>query len=305
VLETLVLSMLNHDCAVAAAAARMVIAAGGRPLIEMGSRRTHEVAAVAAARAAYLVGFTATSNLAAGAQYGVPTAGTAAHAFTLLHESEEAAFAAQIAQLGTGTTLLVDTYDTRRGIESAVRVAGPGLGAVRIDSGDLAVMAHQARAQLDSLGARDTRIVVSGDLDEFAIAGLAAAPVDVYGVGTSVVVGSGVPTAGLVYKLVEVDGRPVAKRSLDKGSTGGRKLGYRRHRASGTATDELVTPVGFQPGQRDRLLSIPLMRQGKIVHEPSLAESREHHRAAVIALPWEALKLSRGEPGLPVDLPTS
>ena len=305
VLETLVLSVLNHDSAVAAAAARMVIAAGDRPLIEMGSRRTHEEAAVAAARAAYLVGFTATSNLAAGARFGVPTAGTAAHAFTLLHDSEEAAFAAQIAQLGIGTTLLVDTYDTRQGIESAIRVAGPELGAVRIDSGDLAVMAHQARAQLDSLGARDTRIVVSGDLDEFAIAGLAAAPVDVYGVGTSVVVGSGVPTAGLVYKLVEVDGRPVAKRSLDKASTGGRKLGYRRHRASGTATDELITPVGFEPRQRDRLLSIPLMRNGKIVHEPSLAESREHHRAAVTALPWEALKLSRGEPGLPVELPTS
>jgi nicotinate phosphoribosyltransferase len=305
VLETLVLSMLNHDSAVAAAAARMVIAAGGRPLIEMGSRRTHEVAAVAAARAAYLVGFSATSNLAAGARFGVPTAGTAAHAFTLLHDSEEAAFAAQIARLGTDTTLLVDTYDTRRGIESAVRVAGPGLGAVRIDSGDLAVLAHQARAQLDSLGARDTRIVVSGDLDEFAIAGLAAAPVDVYGVGTSVVVGSGVPTAGLVYKLVEVDGRPVAKRSLDKASTGGRKLGYRRHRASGTATEELVTTAGFEPGQRDRLLSIPLMRQGKLVHEPSLAESREHHRSAVTALPWEALKLSRGEPGLPVELLTS
>jgi nicotinate phosphoribosyltransferase len=306
VLETLVLSMLNHDSAVAAAAARMVIAAGGRTLIEMGSRRTHEVAAVAAARAAYLVGFTATSNLAAGARFGVPTAGTAAHAFTLLHDSEEAAFASQIAQLGTGTTLLVDTFDTRRGISSAIRVAGPGLGAVRIDSGDLAVMAHQAREQLDSLGARDTRIVVSGDLDEFAIAGLAAAPVDAYGVGTSVVVGSGVPTAGLVYKLVEVDGRPVAKRSLDKASVGGRKLGYRRHRASGTATEEVVvTRDGFQPRQHDRLLSIPLMRQGKTVHEPSLAESREHHRAAVTALPWEALKLSRGEPGLPVELQPS
>ncbi|HJQ02572.1 MAG TPA: nicotinate phosphoribosyltransferase [Jatrophihabitans sp.] len=305
VLETLVLSVLNHDSAVAAAAARMVIAAGDRPLIEMGSRRTHEEAAVTAARAAYLVGFTATSNLAAGARFGVPTAGTAAHAFTLLHDSEEAAFAAQIARLGIGTTLLVDTYDTRQGIESAIRVAGPELGAVRIDSGDLAVMAHRARAQLDALGARNTRIVVSGDLDEFAIAGLAAAPVDVYGVGTSVVVGSGVPTAGLVYKLVEVDGRPVAKRSLDKASTGGRKLGYRRHRASGTATEELITPVGFEPRQRDRRLSIPLMRNGKIVHEPSLADSREHHRAAVTALPWEALKLSRGEPGLPVELPTS
>ncbi|MEO6701562.1 MAG: nicotinate phosphoribosyltransferase [Jatrophihabitantaceae bacterium] len=303
VLETLVLSVLNHDSAIAAAAARMVIAAGDRPLIEMGSRRTHESAAVAAARAAYLVGFAATSNLAAGARYRVPTAGTAAHAFTLVHDSERAAFSSQLAQLGTGTTLLVDTFDTRAGIATAIEVAGPALGAVRIDSGDLAVLARQAREQLDSLGARQTRIVVSGDLDEFSIAGLAAAPVDVYGVGTSVVVGSGVPTAGLVYKLVEVDGRPVAKRSEHKTSIGGRKQGYRRHRASGTATDELIVrdATGFEPLPSDRLLSIPLVRKGKPVHEPDLATARQHHRAAVVALPWEALKLSRGEPGLPVS----
>lgn len=304
VLETLVLSVLNHDSAIAAAAARMVIAAGDRALIEMGSRRTHESAAVAAARAAYLVGFAATSNLAAGARFGVPTAGTAAHAFTLLHDSERAAFASQLATLGVGTTLLVDTFDTGRGIETAVAVAGPELGAVRIDSGDLTVLAHRAREQLDSLGARKTRIVVSGDLDEFSIAALAAAPVDVYGVGTSVVVGSGVPTAGLVYKLVEVDGRPVAKRSEHKAGTGGRKLGYRRHRASGTATEELIVPTGadFTATAADRLLSIPLVRAGEPAGSLDLAAAREHHRAAVTALPWEAVKLSRGEPGLPVTV---
>ena len=304
VLETLALSILNHDSAIAAAAARMVIAAGDRPLIEMGSRRTHESAAVAAARAAYLVGFTATSNLAAGAQYGVPTTGTAAHAFTLLHDSEDAAFAAQIAQLGVGTTLLVDTYDTRRGIEKAIAVAGPELGAVRIDSGDLTVMAHQAREQLDALGATGTKIVVSGDLDEYSIAALAAAPVDSYGVGTSLVVGSGVPTAGLVYKLVEVDGRPVAKRSEHKASAGGVKQAWRRHRESGTATDEFVVLESsrFEPGERDRLLTHALVAGGETVLDLSLAAAREHHREAVVALPWEALKLSRGEPGLPVTL---
>lgn len=304
VLETLVLSILNHDSAVAAAAARMAIAAGDRPLIEMGSRRTHEAAAVAAARAAYLVGFTATSNLATGACFGVPTTGTAAHAFTLLHDTEEAAFTAQVAQFGVGTTLLVDTYDIRQGIETAVRVAGDGLGAVRIDSGDLAVIARQARDQLDSLGASRTRIVVSGDLDEFAIAALAAAPVDAYGVGTSVVVGSGVPTAGLVYKLVEVDGRPVAKRSEHKASAGGDKRAYRRHRASGTATEEFVVrrSTAFEPEPADRLLTIPLMRKGESVQPADLEAARQHHRKAVVALPWEALKLSRGEPGLPVTV---
>ncbi len=303
VLETLILSMLNHDCAIAAAAARMVLAAGDRPLIEMGSRRTHEQAAVACARAAYLVGFQASSNLAAGARYGIPTTGTAAHAFTLLHDTERAAFAAQLAALGLDTTLLVDTYDIGRGIEAAIEVAGPGLGAIRIDSGDLAVMAHQSRAQLDSARCQGTRIVVSGDLDEYAIAALAAAPVDAYGAGTAVVTGSGAPTAGLVYKLVEVDGRPVTKRSENKSSAGGAKLGYRQHRASGTATGELVVQqrAGFHPGQGDRLLSVPVLREGEQVAEPSLAESRAHHRAAMTALPWEALALSAGEPGLTVS----
>ena len=184
-LETLILSILNHDAAVAAAASRMVTAAGDRPCLEMGSRRTHEQAAVAAARAAYVAGFAATSNLEAGRTYGVPTAGTSAHAFTLLHDDERAAFEAQVACLGKGTTLLVDTYDVPTAVEVAVDVAGPELGAVRLDSGDLLAQAVEVRAQLDSLGATDTRIVVTSDLDEYAIAALAAAPVDAYGVGTS------------------------------------------------------------------------------------------------------------------------
>src|SRR5579884_4029332 len=165
----------------------------------------------------------------AGRRHGIPTAGTSAHAFTLLHDSEEQAFRSQIDVLGKDTTLLVDTYDITMGIETAVRVAGPRLRAIRIDSGDLVVLARQARDQLDSLGARNTRIVVSGDLDEFAIAALRAEPVDAYGVGTSLVTGSGAPTAGMVYKLVEVDGRPVEKRSSHKESRGGRKAALRRY----------------------------------------------------------------------------
>ncbi|MGH8971239.1 MAG: nicotinate phosphoribosyltransferase, partial [Actinomycetes bacterium] len=228
VLETLALSVMNHDCAVASAASRMVTAAGERPCIEMGSRRTHEEAAVAAARAAYLAGFASSSNLAAGRRHGLPTTGTAAHSFTLLHDTEAGAFRGQLDALGVGTTLLVDTYDIAAGIRSAVEAAGPDLGAVRIDSGDLGVLAHQARQQLDSLGARNTRIVLSGDLDEYALAALAGAPVDAYGVGTSVVTGSGAPTAEFVYKLVEVEGRPVAKRSEHKTTVGGRKTALRR-----------------------------------------------------------------------------
>jgi nicotinate phosphoribosyltransferase len=304
ILETLALSVLNHDSAIASAAARMVSAAEGRPVIEMGSRRTHEQAAVAAARAAYLAGFASTSNLAAGERYGVPTAGTAAHAFTLLHDDESAAFRGQVAALGDDTTLLVDTYDLTAGIAAAVDVAGASLGAIRIDSGDLGVLARQARQQLDKLGATNTRVIVSGDLNEFSIAALGASPVDAYGAGTAVVTGSGAPTAEMVYKLVEVDGRRVAKRSEHKESHGGRKTAYRVHKASGTAIEEVVAaaPVA-QLGEHDRLLQRPLMRAGDPVPDlPGLAESREHLRRAMISLPWDGLKLSRGEPAIPTRI---
>ena len=156
ILETLALSIYNHDSAIASAASRMVQAAHGRPLVEMGSRRTHERAAIAAARAAYIAGFATTSNLRAGYQYGLPTSGTSAHAFTLLHDGEKEAFAAQLDALGPGTTLLVDTYEVADAIATAVELAGPELGAIRIDSGDLAAVAREARAQLDSLGAGKT-----------------------------------------------------------------------------------------------------------------------------------------------------
>jgi nicotinate phosphoribosyltransferase len=299
-LETLALSMLNHDSAIASAGARMVGASCERPCIEMGSRRTHEEAAVAAARAAALVGFSATSNLAAGARYGIPTTGTSAHAFTLLHDDEAAAFRAQVATLGVDTTLLVDTYDTEQGIRTAVEVAGPHLGAVRLDSGDLSIQATRARELLDSLGATSTKVIVTSDLDEYAIAALAAAPVDGYGVGTSLVTGSGAPTVGMVYKLVERDGVPVAKNSEGKRSVGGRKHAVRRHDAAGTATAEVVSNRPVEPADHDRELLVPLVRGGKLVDPRSPAEAlttaQEHHRQARASLPAEAWSLSRGEP---------
>ena len=308
-LETLVLSIFNHDTAIASAAARMVSAAAGRPLIEMGSRRTHEQAAVAAARSAYIAGFTGTSNLAAHHSYGIPALGTSAHAFTMLHTTaesgtddwEQAAFRAQVAALGVGTTLLVDTYDVRRGVANAIAAAGTGLGAVRIDSGDLGVLARQVRDQLDGLGAVNTGIVVSGDLDEYAIAALRADPVDTYGVGTSVVTGSGAPTASMVYKLVEVDGIPVQKRSTRKESHGGRKAALRLARPSGVVTEELVHPVGAQPPTDEpaRVLTIPLVRSGEVLAKPDLATARDLVAAGLHSLPWEGLALSTGEPAIP------
>lgn len=308
VLETLALSILNHDSAIASAAARMVSAAGGRQLIEMGSRRTHEEAAVAAARAAWIAGFNGSSNLAAQQRHGVPALGTSAHAFTLLHTTadgpdERAAFQAQVDALGVGTTLLVDTYDIATGVANAIAVAGPELGAVRIDSGELAVLVRQVRDQLDSLGATGTKIVVSSDLDEFAIAALRAEPVDSYGVGTSLVTGSGAPTAGMVYKLVEVDGIRVEKRSAHKASQGGSKQALRIAKPSGTVVEEVVYPAGHPPptedGFRARPLSVDMVRGGQPVHEHDLEQARARVAAGLGSLPWDGLKLSRGEPAIP------
>jgi nicotinate phosphoribosyltransferase len=310
-LETLALSIYNHDCAIASAAARMVSAAEGRPLIEMGSRRTHEMSAVAAARAAYIAGFSGSSNLEAQRRYGVPALGTSAHAFTLLHTSpdgpdEQAAFRAQVDALGTGTTLLVDTYDITTGVANAIAVAGPELGAVRIDSGDLGVLARQVRDQLDGLGATNTRIVVTSDLDEFAIAALRAEPVDSYGVGTSLVTGSGAPTAGMVYKLVEVDGVPVAKRSSLKESHGGRKQAHRLAKPTGTVVEEVVHPADEPPPESPGLvataLARPLVRGGETVADLALTSARDRVAAGLHSLPWDGLKLSRGEPAIPTRM---
>lgn len=312
ILETLILSVFNYDSAVASAAARMVAAANGRPVAEMGSRRTSEHAAVAAARAAFIAGFSATSNLEAGRTWGVPTMGTAAHAFTLLHDSEEDAFRAQVAAFGPGTTLLVDTFDVEKAIETAVRVAGPELGAVRLDSGDLPTLVRRVRAQLNALGATKTRITVTNDLDEFTIAALSASPVDSYGVGTSVVTGSGFPASGMVYKLVahrshNGDGEwiPVAKKSDGKASVGGRKHPVRRLDAAGRAVAEAIHIVedGHIPADTGRSLLVPLITDGNVHREHLGAEgtrrAKTHREQAMRELPDQAFRLGRGDSALP------
>jgi nicotinate phosphoribosyltransferase len=312
-LETVILSILNHDSAIAAAASRMSAAAGGRRLIEMGARRTHELAAVAASRAAYVGGFDSTSDLAAGFRYGIPTVGTSAHAFTLLHDTERDAFRVQVESLGRGTTLLVDTYDVTEAVRTAVEVAGPGLGAVRIDSGDLLLMAHRVRQQLDELGARDTRIVVTSDLDEYAIASLAAAPVDAYGVGTQLVTGSGHPTCSMVYKLVaradsadpDAPLTPVAKKSLGgKASVGGRKWAARRLDADGVAEAEVVGTGPVPEELAGRQMLRQLVKAGEVVAREPLDTVRQRHIAARAGLPLSAVQLSRGEPVLPTEYMT-
>jgi nicotinate phosphoribosyltransferase len=308
VLETVLLSIYNYDSAVASAASRMTLMAEDRPCIEMGARRTNEHAAAAAARAAYIAGFVSTSDLEAGRTYGIPTAGTAAHSFTLLHDTEEEAFLAQLATLGENTTLLVDTYDIDAAVRTAVRVTGGRLGAVRIDSGDLRATARDVRALLDELGATKTRIIVTSDLDEYQIAALSGTPVDGYGVGTSLVTGSGAPTCSFVYKLVaraasadkDAPLLPVAKKSMSKSTVGGQKYAVRRLDASGIAEAELVG-VGEPPSSdsNDRPLLKTLVAQGEIVGREPIQTARDRHAAARDELPRDGYKMSRGDPVIP------
>ena len=311
ILETYLLSILNYDSAVASAASRMTAAAGHRPCIEMGSRRAHERAAVSAARAAAIAGFTATSNLEAGKRYGLHTLGTSAHAFTLLYDSEREAFEAQLQSLGARTTLLADTYDVENAVRLGVELAGEELGGVRLDSGDLVASAQRVRELLDSLGNHNTKITVTSDLDEYAIASLAAAPVDSYGVGTRLVTGSGAPTSAMVYKLVERENtagelEPVAKTSAGKRSLGGAKQAARRHNSLGIATAELIG-TGNNPAalENTRDLIRDFVVSGELLPgftgEEAVRNATERHSASLAELPESARRLSEGEPIIPTE----
>lgn len=304
VLETVLLSVLNHDCAVASAAARVADAAGGRLLVEGGSRRTDPESAVAAARASHVGGFDTTSNLEAGRRHGIPTGGTTAHAFVLAHGSEEEAFMVQRDTLGVGSTYLVDTFDVMEGIRRAVDMVGRGIGAVRIDSGELLADSRAARRLLDELGAVDCRIVVSSDLDEFLIAELemADAPIDAYLVGTSLVTGSGHPTASMVYKLVSIaDGdhpaplRAVGKHSPGKRTIGGHKSVHRTYDANGRYLAEVLSVLPVEVPDNSMCPQVPLLRDGEVVADlTDVSEARARcaeRRARLLdedRTPWPA-----------------
>ena len=311
VLETYLLSILNFDSAVASAASRMSAAAGNRPCLEMGSRRAHERAAVSAARAAVIAGFAGTSNLEAGLRYGLHTIGTSAHAFTLLHDSEREAFEAQLRSLGARTTLLVDTYDVDEAVRLGVELAGEELGGVRLDSGDLVATAARVRELLDSLGNTNTKITVTSDLDEYAIASLAAAPVDSYGVGTKLVTGSGAPTSSMVYKVVERENatgemQPVAKASAGKASIGGAKRAARRLNGMGIATAEVLgTHEDPSLLEDTRPLMVDFVRNGELLPgftgEEGVRRATARHAASLAELPEAAHRLSAGEPIIPTE----
>ncbi|MBW3082767.1 nicotinate phosphoribosyltransferase [Bifidobacterium phasiani] len=314
-LETLLLSVLNYDCAVASAASRMATAANGRPCMDMGGRRTNEWAAVAAARAAVVGGFQGTANLLAAKMYGLKAIGTAAHCFTLVHDSERDAFVSQIDALGKNTTLLVDTYNIEEAVRTAVEVAGPELGGVRIDSGDLAALAQRVRNQLDALGATNTTITVTNDLDEYALASLQTAPVDSYGVGTRLVTGSGAPTCAMVYKLAEREGAdgtmtPVAKKSKDKATVPGRKLAFRSYEYNLADCEHVIAGseadlAAFRPEEGWKDLLVDFVDHGEIDsryqgHDAIMA-AHDYRAKALAELPITAQSLMRGEPVIPTE----
>ena len=314
-LETLLLSILNYDCAVASAASRMVTAAKDRPCMDMGGRRTNEWSAVAASRAAVVGGFQGTANLLAAQLYGLKAIGTAAHCFTLVHDSERDAFISQIDALGKNTTLLVDTYNIEEAVKTAVEVAGPELGGVRIDSGDLAALAQRVRNQLDALGATNTKITVTNDLDEYALAALQTAPVDSYGVGTRLVTGSGAPTCAMVYKLTErenADGvmQPVAKKSKDKATVPGRKLAFRSYEYNLADCEHVISGsedqlAAFRPEEGWKDLLVDFVDHGQIDatwqgHDAIMA-AHDYRAQALAELPITAQSLMRGEPVIPTE----
>jgi len=300
--ETFLLGILNAETRVASKAARVVIAAAGRPVYEFGARRADPLGAPHAARAAYLAGCVASSCEAAGMEFGVPVAGTCSHGYVLAHvdEGEAMAFSAFGAAFPGGTTLLIDTYDTRRGALRAA-AAGPGVRAVRIDSGDLEVLARDVRSILDAAGRPDVQLLASDDLDEHRIAALvqAGAPYDGFGVGTAIVLTPDAPSLGAIYKLVSVHDRrevwvPVGKRSPAKPSYGGAKQVYRLRHADGTLREDIVgsadpsaEPAAVTAGEA---LLVPMLRRGKLVRDlpdahTATAEARARAAGALASLP--------------------
>ena len=308
VLETVALSILNHDCAIASAASRMVTAAGrppadrdglaADPRAGRGGQRAGGVPRRASRPPRTCGRGRSTACRARGPARTRSRWSTTTNGRRSRPRSRRSARPRRCWWTPT---------DVPRAVRTAIEVAGPDLGAVRIDSGDLPVLARQVRAELDSLGAAKTRIVLTGDLDEYSIAALGAVPVDGYGVGTSLVTGSGAPTAALVYKLVaraldpgeDSELVPVAKRSVGKPGRGGRKWAVRHRDADGIALSERISLTPPEPGPRDRELLVPLVVAGEIVGREAATAARERHRTALAELPPHALQLSRGYPAIP------
>jgi nicotinate phosphoribosyltransferase len=315
ILETLVINQIGMASLIASKAARSVIAARGRGLVDFGLRRSQGVdAGLIAARSSYLAGYIGTSNVLAGRRYGIPLYGTMAHSYVMAHARERESFENFVQLFPQRSTLLVDTYDTVRGVENAAEVAlqlkrqGFKLQAVRLDSGDLADLSMKARRILDRNGLHDVAIFASGNLDEYRIDELirAGAPIDEFGVGTAMVVSADAPALDVAYKLTEYDGMPRIKTSQHKLSLPGRKQVFRAMNTSrdfyadliGLA-DEDATAVphefGREPATVETLLKKHFAAGHRVGSRPTLAESRERLRESMATLDQRYKELEKPE----------
>jgi len=308
-LETRVLNLIHYETLVASKAARAVLAAPGKTLVDFGLRRAHGAeAGMLAARACYLAGFAGTATALAGAQFGIPVFGTMAHSFVQAHDDEAQAFADFATAFPANAVLLIDTYDTLEGARKAVAVArrlaarGIAVRGVRLDSGDLAALAREVRAELDRGGLADATIFASGNLDETRVRDLVAqgAPIDGFGVGTSLVTSSDAPYLDAVYKLQEYAGQPRRKRSTGKATWPGRKQVYRQSDARAFTRD--VVTLEDDPREGEPLLA-PVMEDGRrIVSLPDLAAIRAHAAAELARLPDALRGLDAADPPYPVEI---
>jgi nicotinate phosphoribosyltransferase len=306
--ETSLLNQVHLQTLAASKAARVVEAARGRPVVDFGVRRMHGLdAGLKVARAAYIAGVAATSNLLAGQRYGIPVAGTMAHSYVQAHDDERSAFRAYTRRFPE-TTLLVDTYDTLAGVHEVVTLArelGPDfrVRAVRLDSGDLGALARAARALLDEAGLARVRLFASGGLDEDSVARLVdgGAPLDGFGVGTAMGVSADAPSLDMVYKLVEYAGRGRLKLSTEKVLWPERKQVFRVEEQGVARRDVLARHDEAGPG---RALSRRVMRAGRRLEgaTPSLESVRTHAREEVARLPSSVRALVRAEPPYPVEV---
>jgi len=307
--ESLLMNQYHVQTLLASKAARVVLAAGGRRVVDFGMRRMHGVdSAVAGARAYWIAGLDGTSNVLAGQLYGIPIVGTMAHSFVQCHSSELDAFRA-FTTTYPETVLLVDTYDSLHGVEHVIELArelGPGfrVRGIRLDSGNLAELSRAARQRLDAAGLGEVRIFVSGNLDEHRVAELvrAAAPIDAFGVGTRLGTSEDAPNLDLVYKLAQLDGRPLLKLSTDKATLPGIKQVWRTIDGHGGFVGDVISLAD------EKLDGVPLlaprMRRGKRVAEAAeeLAAIRRRAADQLAALPDAIRSLAPADPPYPVEV---
>jgi nicotinate phosphoribosyltransferase len=311
-LESRLINIVHFQTTIASKAARCVIAARGKSLVDFGMRRAHEAdAAVFAARAAYLAGFDATATVEAGRRFGLPLSGTLAHSFIEAHDCEEQAFRRFVLSSREPTTVLIDTYDTARALQRVIALSRElahsghqqGIRAIRIDSGDLAAQARMARMALDANDCRDIQIVLSGSLDEQAIDRLVRSnvPVDAFGVGTALGVSADAPALDMAYKLQQYAGKPRRKRSPGKATWPGVKQVFRERAPSGEYLCDRVVRADEQP--RGAALLIEVMRNGRrSASAPTLRAAREHCGSEMRALPPRLRELGAAVSPYPVSI---